>query len=289
MSLFKKAGRFFTKSVPKFVTKKVPRIVTQDIPRVVTKDIPRVVTKDVPQTAVKLGSGVVDTGKDVLDTLSHADERETYAPELLRLRKQVDAADSGLSAARERFFEARQSYQLAYKRYQALTEDYAARFADASDLGLKVPPPDSGDWNDPANKAEQRLQQAEGALRFVLGFATFNLSEAAWAAPEAREEVAFLRKRLDELGQARRKFEDATNDINSAMREIAEAIDRLQAQLGEADEEKLAERLSEQHLDRAQDDARLDIARSMLREGASIAQAALVTGLQPEQLEALQP
>ncbi|MCB1923750.1 MAG: hypothetical protein KDJ27_08390 [Gammaproteobacteria bacterium] len=281
---FKEVGKFFSKTIPQVVTKDIPRIVTKDIPKIVTKDIPKVVTKDIPKVVTKDIPRIVT--QDIPNAFGSVGKRETYAPELRRLREQVEGAETTLKQNRDGFFARKAEYAEQRKRYQRLSEDYARRFSDATAAQKVAYVPDKA-WDDPSAGENETWRHVEKSFRHIVGFVTLGLGEAAWAAPEAKKEKAFLRKRLATLAGINLKLSQATHQLATAIAEMQDACERIRVELGAEDASDAGEALNARNLAAGVDEGKREVARAMLAAGASVEDVGMITELDPGEVQAL--
>jgi len=262
MGFFKEIGTFFSKTVPNVVTKEVPKFVTKTVPNVVTKEIPKFVTKTIPSVF----------------------ERDTYAPDLPPLRKEVAQLETKMKTTRERLFSKTAQVGEARIRYRDLSEDYERRFGP---LRMKATIRQSPKAFGATDKKSAAARDREQVARMASTIATLGLAELGFMHVDNANERKSLTKKRKALQHLISGYQAETKMLEAEHAEIKDAlaeIDKALTAQGVKDTRHAASTLTEAHV---KEQARRDLAARLLSDGVPINSIAVVTGLTADQITVL--
>ena len=238
--------------------------------RVVKKEIPEFFTEDIPKFATDLVEGP---------------DRDKKDPTLKCRRKEIAALRDTFEARKEAFFKARGVLAATRRDYEALMESFASNeISGAPPLHVS-----ERAWDMPGGPASTAPEAAEGTLRYVLGFVTFNLTEHAWHDKDNRQEHDYLNRQQAALKPVIAQFDRAIAEMAKEQAALETAIAEMNEAFAAAGVDPATGGVSELKFVEAEGEARLALAAKMLGDGVDPADIAFVTGLDASSIAALRP
>lgn len=248
------------------ILKELDTFFTKTIPNVATKEIPKFVTKTVPSVF----------------------DRDTYAPDLPPLRKEVDALAKRVENRRETFFTTQRKLQRAHERYQKLAEDYNRSQADVA-LSLRVPTHGAEKLSQELEGMAKTLKDIGQVSRTVLGVTTIGLAELGFMHADNAEERDQLVSRKASLTALLKRYDVAIAKIARAQADVDAKIVKVEdalRSLGIEESDDAASQLTE--VEEAKT-AKRELAAKLLTDGISIEGISLITGLTAADISEITP
>lgn len=235
----------------------------KDVGNFFTKEIPKFVTKTVPSVF----------------------EPETYAPDLVPLRKTVDALKADVTRARERFYTEKSATMAAHTRYLRLSEDFKAtgksftqfNFYDVRSLIRRV------------SATEKTARDIAKVSRTLSGVVTLGLAELIYVHADIEEERRTLNRQRAILTGTRKRFDKGIAELVAARKLILSQVQLIEKELADAGIEVGPSAASELTATQAEDIARREMAARLLGLGTDADTIMSLTGLSQDQIDAIPP
>lgn len=250
MGIFKELETFFGKTIPKVITKEIPKFVTKTIPSVF--------------------------------------ERDTYAPDLPPLRKEVDRLSKNVSTARDAFYAGQSKLRKSHNRYERLAEDFRKSAADNA-VALRVDTKGAEKLSQEMGATEKTLKDVYLVTRTGVGILTIGLAEIGFMQADNAEERKQLESRKSALTALLGRYNRATRQVASTQKTVDAALAEVEAALrasGIAVGAGAASQLTESQVI---GDVKRELAAKLLADGVSPEGIALVTGLTDAEIAQVSP
>lgn len=223
--------------------------------------------------------------KFVTETVPSVFEKETYAPDLVPLRKKFARAKTGVELARNRFFEEQAKLAKAQSRFDNLTEQFAGNGPTVDTSQFTVSP----SLVKELNETQKTFRDITQAYRTVTNVVSLGLTELIYVHADIDEERRTLNRQIKVLHGTRARFDGGTNQLVQAREaleaETAKAVKALQS----AGIEPGASAVSELTATEAQVAAKREMAARLLGLKTDLGAITDLTGFSSAELEAIEP
>lgn len=224
-----------------------------------TKDIPKFVTKTVPS----------------------AFKPETYAPELVPLRKEVSELKTDVTSKRETFYAEQARLSEARARYVELSDTYAAQGGSAVEISV----PKTDRLTEELSKTDKTINDIAQAARTVTNVATLGLADLAFVHKDASEELKTLKRQKSVLRGTLTRLVSAIEQVVNARKAVDAQVKWIGDEMAKAGIEPGPSAASELVAVQAKNQARMDMAARLLSLGTDRQTVIDLTGLDAAELD----
>jgi len=227
----------------------------------VFKDVGNFFTKEIP--------------KFFTQTIPSAFEPETYAPDLVPLRKSVAELKVSVEKDRERYYKEQAALKDAVAHYRQLTDDFETHAASVPEFDIDRTDRLTREI-DEGEKTARDIAQASRTLTTVV---SLGLAELGYVHADIAEERRVLNRQKTILTGTSRRFKNAIIALVSARVAVEAEITSVEQQMSNAGIETGPSAASELTAAEAEQSARRDMAARLLGLGVDTDTITGLTGL----------
>ncbi|MEM1235386.1 MAG: hypothetical protein AAGI10_00350 [Pseudomonadota bacterium] len=223
--------------------------------------------------------------KFVTETVPSVFEKETYAPDLVEGRKEVERLKKAVEASRDRFFEEQAQLAKAQSRFENLTEQFANAGLSVDTSRFTVSP----SLIKELSESQRTVRDIMQAYRTVTNVMSLGLTELIYIHADIKEERETLKRQIKILKGTRSRFDQGTDQLIRVRKAIeAETVRAVEA-LKAAGIEDSVSAVSELTAAEAQVAARQQMAARLLGIGTEISAITDLIGFSETELAAIHP
>lgn len=218
-------------------------------------------------------------------TIPSAFEKETYAPDLVPLRKRVADLKTSVANKREQFYAEQAALTAANARYVQLSDDFETTGGTVAEFDLEK----TDRLTRELDGTEKTLRDIAQVSRTVTNVVTLGLAELAYVHADIEEERRTLSRQVIILTGTSKRFDNAIAQVVSAREAVEAQITWVEEQMASAGIEAGPSAASELTAAEAEQTARREMAARLLGLGTDMETITGLTGLTEAEVNAVEP